>query len=278
MAWRSSGATNEALIENLAQNGLITSERVKKAMLGVRLISPFPLHSYEPPLPHNRSPSTIADGTPQVDRAHYAPAAPYQDSPQPIGYSATISAPHMHANAAESLLDFLRPGAKVLDVGSGSGYLTHVLAELVKPGGTVVGIEHIQPLVDLATKNTRKSAEGRELMDNLGITYVKGDGRKGWTGKGGEEGYDAIHVGAAAVGFHQELIDQLKAPGRSVLYLPCGSGKAQRVLTHSVRLFMPVEENYMQHIYVIDKKKDGTVEKKKLYGVQYVPLTDAPPE
>lgn len=139
-------------------------------------------------------------------------------------------------------------------MGSGSGYLTHVLAELVKPGGTVVGVEHIQPLVDLATQNTRKSEEGRQLMDAGGINYVKADGRKGW-----REGapYDAIHVGAAAAGHQQELIDQLKAPGR---------------------LFIPVEENYMQHIYVIDKDKDGNVNKKKEYGVQYVPLTDAPGE
>jgi protein-L-isoaspartate(D-aspartate) O-methyltransferase len=136
------------------------------------------------------------------------------DNPQSIGYGVTISAPHMHAKACEAVVDLLKPGAKVLDVGSGSGYLTHVLAELVKPGGTVVGVEHIQPLVDLAQQNTAKSAEGRELLANGSVTYVRADGRKGWTGKGGEEGYDVIHVGAAAVGFHQELIDQLKRPGR----------------------------------------------------------------
>ncbi|KAK3619287.1 hypothetical protein LTR56_013867 [Elasticomyces elasticus] len=221
MAWRSSGATNEALIENLARNGLIKQERVKKAMLG-------------------------------VDRAHYAPYAPYEDSPQTIGHRATISAPHMHAAACESLLPYLRPGAHVLDIGSGSGYLTHVLAELVKPGGKVVGVEHIQPLVEMGTGNTRKSAEGRDLMDNGGIRYVKADGRLGWPQ---DAPYDAIHVGAAAAGFHQALIDQLKAPGR---------------------LFMPVEEDHMQHIYVIDKKEDGTVTKTKDMGVRYVPLTDAP--
>ena len=48
------------------------------------------------------------------------------------------------------------------------------------------------------------------------------------------------------------------------------------MLTRVLRLFIPVEEAYMQHIYVIDKKEDGTVTKKKEYGVQYVPLTDAP--
>jgi len=198
MAWRSSGASNETLVENLARHGLITQPRVKQAMLGVCVVKEA--------VRVRRSTDKI-----QVDRAHYAPHAPYQDSPQSIGYRATISAPHMHAAACESLLPYLKPGAKVLDIGSGSGYLTHVLAELVKPDGKVVGVEHIQPLVDIGTENTRKSAEGRELMDNGGIRYVKADGRLGWTE---EAPYDAIHVGAAAAGQNQNLIDQLKAPGR----------------------------------------------------------------
>lgn len=50
------------------------------------------------------------------------------------------------------------------------------------------------------------------------------------------------------------------------------------LLTQICRLFIPVEENFMQHIYVIDKKEDGTVTKTKDMGVQYVPLTDAPTE
>jgi protein-L-isoaspartate(D-aspartate) O-methyltransferase len=189
---------------------------------------------------------------PQVDRAHYAPASPYEDSPQPIGHRATISAPHMHANACESLLTHLQPGAKVLDIGSGSGYLTAVLANLVGPSGSVIGIDHIQPLVDMANTNMAKSEEGRRMLDSGQVKFVKGDGRKGW-----KEGapYDAIHVGAAAADHHVELTDQLKAPGR---------------------LFVPVTEGWMQHIYVIDKKEDGSLERKKLYGVQYVPLTDAP--
>ncbi|KAF7198195.1 Protein-L-isoaspartate O-methyltransferase [Pseudocercospora fuligena] len=269
MAWRSSGSSNEELIEKLAQNGLITSERVKNAMKGVRLtiyMSTYCIAMYSQSV---TTPSPIAQRAStnapiQVDRAHYAPYAPYQDSPQTIGHRATISAPHMHANACESLLPFLRPGSKVLDIGSGSGYLTHVLAELVKAhpntssseaAGTVIGVEHIQPLVDLATKNTRKSKEGAELMDNGGIRYVKADGRKGW-----EEGapYDAIHVGAAAAGHQQALVDQLKSPGR---------------------LFIPVEEELgVQNIWVIDKDENGKVERRKEYGVQYVPLTDAPEE
>lgn len=117
----------------------------------------------------------------------------------------------MHASACESLLSFLKPGAKVLDIGSGSGYLTHVFAELVKPGGKVIGIEHIQELVDLAEKNMAKSEEGKELLESGTVQFVKGDGRKGYAA---EAPYDAIHVGAAAAEHHKELTDQLKAPGR----------------------------------------------------------------
>jgi protein-L-isoaspartate(D-aspartate) O-methyltransferase len=142
----------------------------------------------------------------------------------------------MHASACESLLTYLQPGSKVLDIGSGSGYLTAVMANLVGPTGSVIGIEHIQPLVDMGRTNMAKSE----------------DGRKGWIE---DAPYDAIHVGAAAAEHHKELTEQLKAPGR---------------------LFVPVAEGYLQHIYVVDKKEDGSVQKKKLYGVQYVPLTDAP--
>jgi protein-L-isoaspartate(D-aspartate) O-methyltransferase len=136
---------------------------------------------------------------------------PYDDSPQTIGFGATISAPHMHAAACESLLPFLHSDARVLDIGSGSGYLTHVLAELIEPNGKVIGIDHIQGLVDLANANTAKSEEGQQLLSSGRIRYIKGDGRKGFPE---EAPYDAIHVGAAATEAHQELIDQLKAPGR----------------------------------------------------------------
>ncbi|QIX00378.1 hypothetical protein AMS68_005895 [Peltaster fructicola] len=147
----------------------------------------------------------------------------------------------------------MKPGAKVLDVGSGSGYLTHVLAELVKPGGHVVGIDHIQPLVDMSLANVRKSAEGRSLLDSGAMAFFKGDGRMGWSALAP---YDAIHVGACAKEAHQGLIDQLKAPGR---------------------MFIPIEERYGdQYIYVIDKDHNGNITKTKEFGVRYVPLTDAP--
>ncbi|KAE8846779.1 hypothetical protein HRS9122_03686 [Pyrenophora teres f. teres] len=232
MAWRSHGTSNETLVQNLAKNNLIKSDRVKDAMLKVRWMTQ----------------NTTTCSRPRTLR----PRHPYEDCPQPIGHRATISAPHMHASACESLLDYLQPGSKVLDIGSGSGYLTAVLANLVAPNGSVVGIDHIQPLVDMGKQNMQKSEEGRCMLDSGQVKFVLGDGRKGWA-----EGapYDAIHVGAAAAEHHQILTDQLKAPGR---------------------LFVPVQEGGLQYIFVIDKKEDGSLVRNKLYGVRYVPLTDAP--
>jgi len=232
------------LVQNLYDNGLIKSKRVMGAMLA-------------------------------IDRKHYVldAAHAYEDSPQRLGYEATISAPHMHANACESLLQFLTPSSRVLDIGSGSGYLTAVLAELVfgdEQGevnggvagvqGKVVGLEHIKALRDMGETNMRKSERGRTLLDEGKVKFVQGDGRKGWVeqGENEKELWDAIHVGAAATEMHEPLVDQLKRPGR---------------------MFIPVEHpnGLGQHIWVVDKDEKGQVTKNMLYGVRYVPLTDAPP-
>jgi len=214
--------------------------------------------------------SKVRDAMMKVDRAHYCPepSYAYEDSPQSIGHAATISAPHMHASAAESLLPYLKPGARVLDIGSGSGYLTAVLAELVYPqeeGGKgetgkarVVGLEHIKELRDLGETNMRKSERGKQLLGEGKVSFVVGDGRKGWReGEDGEKGWDVVHVGAAAVELHQELVEQLRSPGR---------------------IFIPVEDadGYGQYIWTVDKDAKGEVTKKRLFGVRYVPLTDAP--
>lgn len=150
---------------------------------------------------------------------------PYEDSPQSIGHAATISAPHMHASAIEHLLSYLipsetSPAPRVLDVGSGSGYLTHILAELVGERGLVVGLEHISALRDLGESNMRKSEQGALILDGGKVKFVLGDGRLGWReepARVGEEQYgtawDVIHVGASAKEVHPELLEQLKAPG-----------------------------------------------------------------
>ncbi|OBZ67956.1 Protein-L-isoaspartate(D-aspartate) O-methyltransferase [Grifola frondosa] len=227
MAWRCTGATNAELIKNLARSQIIKSDRALAAMN-------------------------------KVDRAHYVlwKDEAYQDSPQPIGYDATISAPHMHAHATENLIPFLKPGARVLDVGSGSGYLCAIFYHLVAGdpkvtgGGKVVGIEHIPQLVEWSVGNLRKDGLGA-AVDEGRIEMVAGDGRQGYAKEGP---YDAIHVGAAAPTMPKALVDQLARPGR--MFIPVGIGS--------------------QQIIQVDKDEEGRVTETALFDVMYVPLTDRP--
>jgi len=221
MAWRCSGGSYKELIDNLVAGGIIRSKEVENGMR-------------------------------QVDRKFYcrSGSSAYSDSPQTIGYGATISAPHMHAYCLEFLKDNLKPGMSALDVGSGSGYLVAVMAKMVGETGKVFGIEHIDELVDWSISNVK--AGNPELLQNGNVQIKQGDGR---TLKGFEHlgPFDAIHVGAAADGIPQILLDKL-APG-GVLISPEG------------RMF--------QELVQFKKHQDGTLEKQALMGVRYVPLTDA---
>ena len=184
----------------------------------------------------------------QVDRADFAPRFPYQDSPQPINYNVTISAPHMHAYCLELLKDYLIPGGKALDVGFGSGYLTVAMSKMMNDKGTVVGIEHIKELCNFAKGNICKHHQN--LLDEKKIILIEGDGRLGYKPLGP---YNCIHVGAASKDLPTNLIDQLADGGR--LVVPVGG------------------QNEGQYINIIDKGINGKISIRKELSVRYVPLT-----
>lgn len=87
-----------------------------------------------------------------------------------------------HAHALQNLLPMIRPGGRVLDVGSGSGYLVAVIHHLVSsPSGTsgkVIGIDHIPELVKFSVENLRKDSLESALDDGR-IVIIEGDGRQG---------------------------------------------------------------------------------------------------
>ena len=185
-----------------------------------------------------------------VDRSNYhANPEKYSDSPDLIGFNATISAPHMHAFALESMLPYLKPDSRVLDVGSGSGYLSACIASLLGENGVVVGIDHIPGLVEQSMKNVRRDGK-EEWLKSGKLQLLIGDGYQGYEKL---KPYDVIHVGAAAKEIPKALVDQLALGG--ILIIPVG--------------------HYQQFMTLITKDQDGKLREKKSLAVRYVPLTSA---
>eukprot|EP00009_Paramoeba_aestuarina_P000991 CAMPEP_0201513444 /NCGR_PEP_ID=MMETSP0161_2-20130828/5491_1 /ASSEMBLY_ACC=CAM_ASM_000251 /TAXON_ID=180227 /ORGANISM="Neoparamoeba aestuarina, Strain SoJaBio B1-5/56/2" /LENGTH=227 /DNA_ID=CAMNT_0047909655 /DNA_START=215 /DNA_END=898 /DNA_ORIENTATION=+ len=216
MSWRCSGKTNAELIANLKNASIIKSPQVEEAML-------------------------------RVDRKNYvrdlSDKEAYRDSPQPIGHSVTISAPHMHAMCLEYMVDYLQPGMSALDCGSGSGYLAACMKHMVGEEGKVVGIEYVKELVPWSIENCKK--DGFEA-EPPGLTLLGGDASNGYQGMK----FNAIHVGAAAPKIPQPLVDALTSPG--VMLLPLGT--------------------YYQNLVMVRKSKTGEITTKELCGVSYVPF------
>ncbi|XP_078434238.1 protein-L-isoaspartate O-methyltransferase 1-like isoform X1 [Wolffia australiana] len=193
--------------------------------------------------------SEVAEVMETVDRGEFVQdsASAYIDSPLRIGYNATISAPHMHAYCLELLKDHLKPGMRVLDVGSGTGYLTACFSLMVGPTGCAVGVEHIPELVVSSLENIKRSG-AVELLCGGSLSVHVADGRLGYAELAP---FDAIHVGAAAPEHPTALIEQLKPGGRMVI---------------------PVGKTF-QELKIVDKRLDGSVNISSEIPVRYVPLT-----
>lgn len=161
----------------------------------------------------------------------------YGDHPLPIGEGQTISQPYVVALMTEALR--LKPGDRVLEIGTGSGYQAAVLAELVKDVHTV---EIRRGLAEKAEKRLKERG-----YSNVMVKY--GDGYFGW-----EEHapYDAIIITASANHIPPPLIKQLKENGR--LIIPLGSTVYFQTLTLAV-------------------KKKGELELEQMTSVAFVPMT-----
>lgn len=160
----------------------------------------------------------------------------YQNTALPIGQGQTISQPYIVAKMTELLLKARNKPEKVLEIGTGSGYQTAMLAQLFKQ---VFSVERIKSLQFQAKRRMNQ-------LDLHNISMKHGDGWKGWASKGP---FDAIIVTAAASSLPQDLCDQLKEGGR--LIIPVG-GEQQSLLC-------------------IDRI-DGELQTETIEAVRFVPL------
>ncbi len=162
------------------------------------------------------SDSRVLDAMLRVPRHEFVPgpyrAQAYEDHPLPIGDSQTISQPYIVALMLESLQ--ISPADKVLEIGTGSGYVTALLAELASE---VFSIERHQALADKA----------RELLAALGYSNIRVFSGDGTHGLPAVAPFDAILVSAAAPDLPSALIAQLRDLGRMII--PVGTDDSQQL-------------------------------------------------
>jgi protein-L-isoaspartate(D-aspartate) O-methyltransferase len=205
---------------------------------------------------HELSTFGLGDGTRQLDprvRAAMAKvprerfvtaesaAAAYDNRPLPIGHRQTISQPLIVAAMTQLL--HIGPAARVLEVGTGSGYQTAVLAELA---AEVCTIEIVEPL----------AAGAKRILAELGydnIAFRCGDGAAGWPERAP---FDGIIVTAAARAIPPALVAQLKPGGR--LVIPIGP--------HPMS----------QDLVLVEKDARSEIRERRLFSVAFVPLTGDP--
>lgn len=160
----------------------------------------------------------------------------YEDTALPIGHQQTLSQPYIVARMTELILSGGAP-KRVLEIGSGSGYQTAILAQLVDE---VYAVERIKPLLDKARKRMRQLK-----LRNVQMSHA--DGTLGLPERGP---FDAILAAAAPERIPEELLEQLAVGGK---------------------LVMPVGEQGMQQLVRVVRHPDG-FEREVIEPVRFVPL------
>lgn len=160
----------------------------------------------------------------------------YEDAPVPIGYGQTASQPSLQAR----FLEILRPdgGDRVLEIGTGSGFLTALFASTAE---RVYSVERIREL-------SQRARKALDLLELRNVALLVGDGTIGWRKYAP---FQVISVAAAAPSVPQALVDQL-APGGRML-VPVGGRDAQELL-------------------LLTRDEDGELEEQTLESCTFVPL------
>ena len=163
----------------------------------------------------------------------------YNDIPLPTLRNQTISQPYTVAIMTEALDP--RPGEKILEIGSGSGYQAALLSHCVGPNGKIITVELEPELVEFSKNNIKK-------IKLKNVKIINWDGKKGYKK---ESPYDKCMITAACKEIPKPVIKQVKIGGRIVA---------------------PVNDFFGQRMIVLDKLSDKKLEKKDLGSFVFVPL------
>ena len=213
-------APRKAMVDTIVALGRDTTGETGRSILDARVLAAMdkvPRHRFVP-----------------ADQEPYA----YANRPLPIGNGQTISQPFIVALMTDLL--GLKPGDRVLEIGTGCGYQAAVLAELARE---VFTIEIVAPLA-------REAATRLTELGYRNITARTGDGYRGWPE---HAPYDAIIVTAAAPDVPAALLEQLKPGGK--LIIPVGAQWSG------------------QELRVIEKDSSGKITTRNALAVRFVPLT-----
>jgi len=182
----------------------------------------------------------VLDAIYKVRRENFIPPSlrdrAYGNYPLPIGENQTISQPYIVALMTQALQ--VKPENKVLEIGTGSGYQTAILAEL---SSMVYSVERLESLLEKARTNLYSQGYKNVML-------ILGDGTKGLPEYAP---YDRIIVTAAAPRVPQTLIDQLKNGGKIVI---------------------PVGGRFVQDLILVEKALNGRIYRSSLGGCRFVPL------